>query len=340
MAECVAVTGASGHVGANLVRRLVAGGFRVRAVVRSNSAPVEGTGAEIVHAEVCDPASLRGAFDGADVVCHLASLISILGDRGGAVYRVNVDGARNVARACAEAGVRRLVHVSSIHAYRQDVASTISETTPKVGPGEGAAYDRSKALGERAVREVAEATGLEVVVVQPTGIVGPWDFAPSRMGRTLLAIARRRLPAVVPGGFDWVDVRDVADGIVRAFERGRPGEDYILSGAFRPVAEVARLAADLAGVRPPPTVPFWTARAAAPLAERVGAALGREPLVTRESLATLRLGRPVSSAKARRELGYAPRPPEAAVEDALRWFADRGLLDPPRRTVTAGGRSP
>ncbi|RMG98140.1 MAG: NAD-dependent epimerase/dehydratase family protein [Deltaproteobacteria bacterium] len=333
MRGCIVVTGASGHVGANLVRRLVAEGVRVRAVVRSNPGPVADTGAEIVRADVGDLAALRAAFQGADAVCHLASLISILGDRGGEVFRVNVDGARNVAVACADAGVGRLVHISSIHAYRHDAAATIDETTPKV-EGEGhAAYDLSKAEGERAIRRVAAERDLDVVVVQPTGIVGPFDFGPSRMGRTVLAVARRRLPAVVPGGFDWVDVRDVAEGILLALRRGRSGEEYILSGAYRPIRELVRTTAELAGVRPPPLLPFWTARLAAPVAERVGTALRREPLITRESLATLRTGRPVSSAKARRELGYAPRPPEKAIEDALRWFVDRGMLEPRHRSV-------
>ncbi len=324
----VAITGASGHVGANLVRRLGAAGVAVRAVVRRNRRPVEGTGAEIAAADVGHPDALRRVFDGADVVVHLASLISILGDRGGAVFRVNVDGARNVAEAAAAAGVRRLVHVSSIHAYRHDAPGPLDETAPKVGAHEGAAYDRSKALGEQAVLEVATRTGLEVVIVQPTAIIGPWDFAPSRMGRTVLAVARRRLPAVVPGGFDWVDVRDVAAGIEQAARIGQPGASYILSGAYRPISDLLAIAARIAGVRPPPTLPGWTARAVAPVAERIGARLGKEPLVTRESLATLRFGRPVSCAKAARELGYRPRPPEEAVADAVRWFRDHGYLRP------------
>ena len=327
------VTGAAGHVGANLVRMLLDRGEPVRAVVRRSTAALEGLPVERVTADVCDPASLLRAFEGARCVLHLASLISITGDRDGRVFATNVAGARNVARAARAAGVERMVHVSSIHAFRQDpLHEPIDEGRARVeGPGHPA-YDRSKAAGEAEV--LAEvAAGLDAVIVNPTAIIGPHDYGPSRMGRFIQQVATRKLPALVPGGFDWVDVRDVCDGILAAAERGRTGENYLLSGQWRPVEQVARLVTELAGVPLPPTVPLWAAHVGAPFIELWGRARGSEPLYTRESLAALAANRTIRNDKARRELGYAPRPPEDAFEAAYRWFVDAGKIPGRRRAL-------
>ncbi len=331
------VTGASGHVGANLVRMLLERGEPVRAVVRRSTAALDGLPIERVEADVCDPASLLRAFEGARRVLHLASLISISGDRDGRVFATNVVGARNVARAARAAGVERLVHVSSIHAFRQDpLHEPIDETRARVdGPGHPA-YDRSKAAGEAEVRAEIEA-GLDAVIVNPSAIIGPHDYGPSRMGRFIQQIATRKLPALVPGGFDWVDVRDVCAGILAAAERGRRGENYLLSGQWRPVTHVARLVAELAGVPVPPTVPRWAAQLGAPFIELWGHARGREPLYTRESLAALAANRSIRNDKARRELGYDPRAPEAAFEAAYRWFVDHGAIPARRPGLPATG---
>lgn len=244
------VTGASGHVGTNLVRALLAAGRTVRAVDVRRGPGLDGLDVEFVAADILDAASMRPALAGADVVYHLAARISIAGDPDGGVWRANVDGVRNTAQAALAAGVSRFVHCSSLHAYDLSGGGPTDESRVRsVGAGPPV-YDRSKWAGEVALRRVA-ARGLEFVVVNPSGIVGPVDFAPSRMGRTLLGAFRGRLPAVIPGGFDWVDVRDVAGGLVAAGERGRPGANYLLGGTRASVLELARLAAETAGSRPP-----------------------------------------------------------------------------------------
>ncbi|MFO7566788.1 MAG: SDR family oxidoreductase [Enhygromyxa sp.] len=324
----VVVTGASGHLGANLVRGLLDRGERVRVLVHRSTAAL----AEIedrlerVEGSVCEPASLGPAFAGADRVYHLAGVISIDGDPDGRVHQVNVEGTRNVAQACLEQGVGRLVHVSSVHAYDMDPRDEVlDETRRQVADSRRhSAYDRSKALSERAVREALEA-GLDAVIVNPTGILGPVDFGPSRLGQLLGDLATGRLPALLDGGFDFVDVRDVAEGTIAAAERGRRGENYILGNSWASLRELAELVAAAGGKRPPILVsPVWAARLGVPFA-RVAARLSNsEPLFTRESLEVLISNRSISSRKARAELGYSPRPLARTVADTLAWFATNG----------------
>lgn len=320
----VVVTGASGHLGANLVRTLLDRGEQVRVLVHRSSAAL----AEIedrlerVEGSVCEPESLGPAFAGADRVYHLAGVISIDGDPDGRVHRVNVEGTRNVARACLERGVARLVHVSSVHAFDMDPRDEVlDETRRQVADSpRHSAYDRSKALGERAVREAVD-QGLDAVIVNPTGIMGPVDHGPSRLGQLLRELASNKLPALLDGGFDFVDVRDIVDGTLAAAERGRAGENYILGNTWHSLRELAELVASVSGARPPILItPVWAARLGIPFA-RVAAKLSNtEPLFTRESLEVLVSNRSISSGKARAELGYSPRPLAQTVADTLDWF--------------------
>ena len=329
----VVVTGASGHIGANLVRDLLEAGERVRVLVHHNRRPLEGLDIEVAVGDVLDGASVAGALRGAEIVYHLAGIISLSGRRARSVHGVNVAGTATVARDAARAGVRRLVHCSSIHAFDLLGASTVDERTPRVPEGSRRhpAYDRSKAAGERMVLAAAE-RGLEAVIVNPTSVIGPYDFEPSRMGRFFLALARGRIPAVVRGAFDFVDVRDVAAALRAAAERGRPGERYLVGGHYRTVGELAALAGSAVGRRTPRlAVPMSVARLAAPFAEAAGRPFGSDPLFTRGSLAVLRSGVPVDSGRAAAELGHRPRDTAESIRDVYAWFASMGWLDGPRR---------
>lgn len=319
----VVVTGPAGHLGANLLPLLVATGARVRVVVRATAPRAE---VEAVRGDVCDPATLGPAFSGAEIVFHLAAKISIVGDPDGSVARVNVEGARNVARAARASGVRRMVHVSSIHAFLQPEDGPMDESAARPTARQPA-YDQSKAAGEAAVRAEA-GDALEVVVANPTGILGPNDHGPSRMGRVFLHLYHRRLPALTPGGFDWVDARDVSAALVAMATRGRPGENYLLGGGWRAVIDLARVAAAVTGVPAPPfTVPTWLAAASAPLIAGVQGLLGQEPVFTREAIeATSHGSRDIRADKARAELGFVTRPHEETVRDVYTWFRDNGFL--------------
>jgi dihydroflavonol-4-reductase len=314
----VVVTGAAGFLGGVLVRRLRSEGRSVRSVdLRRPPGLPE---ADWVAVDVLDRSGLVRAFTGARVVFHLAAMISVTGDPTGRVWSVNVDGVANAAEAARRAGVNRFVHCSSIHAFDLGRAvPPIDERAPRSIAPDLPVYDRSKEAGEERLRE-AVARGLDAVVVNPTAIIGPHDDEPSRMGWFFRSVFAHRLPASVAGGFDWVDVRDVATALLAAERAGAVGASYLVGGHYLTVTELARLAARVAGVRPPPVeVPGWFARVWSPLADRM-AVRTRNPLwYTSESLAALGHGMPVDDTLARTVLGHHPRSIEETVADIHRW---------------------
>jgi dihydroflavonol-4-reductase len=322
------VTGASGHLGANVVRALIAAGETVRAVDVRRGAVLEGLDAEFVQGDVLDPATLVTAFAGAEFVLHLAARISIAGDPDGSVRRVNVDGVRHVAEAALAVGVRRVVHCSSLHAY--DVGAIdgpVRENGPRATDPRLPAYDRSKAAGEDELRRVVD-RGLDAVILNPSGMVGPVDPEPSRMGRALLAMFRGRLPVSVSGSFDWVDVRDVAAAVVAAADRGRTGENYLVGGHRAPFRELGRLAAEVSDRKPPRLVaPVAAVKLAAVAAVRLaGPRRAGRLLLTPESLHALETDPVVDHSKAAAELGYRPRPLAETVADLHASFVADGRL--------------
>lgn len=314
----VAVTGASGHVGSALVRELLARGHDVRAIVRTDTRPLEGLGLEIRRLDVTDAAAVTAALAGVEVVFHAAARLSLESGPDPVAEATNVEGTRNVLDACRRGGVRRLVHFSSVHALKKDGRALLDEH-------EGLTYERSKALAERLVRDAA-ARDLDAVVVSPCAVVGPFDFKPSYLGRVLLMLARGLLPATVRGGQSWVDVRDVACSAIAAAERGERGERYVLGGHWLPMQEFASRAARIAGTRGPlGAVPSGLAKAFAPLAERASRLVGAEPVFTRASMDALEL-EPRPSDPAAAALGHAPRPIDATLTDTFAFFTEQGLL--------------
>jgi dihydroflavonol-4-reductase len=326
----VVVTGATGHVGNALVRLLVSKGERVRAMAMpgEDACCLDALGVDVVRADVLDPGSLKPLLAGADVVYHLAGIIAIRPGAEELMRSVNVTGTMNVARAAREAGVRRMVHVSSIHALRRPALGVTIEETAGFDPDNPAGeYDRTKAQASVALLEEAK-RGLDVVIVCPTGIVGPEDYRGSEVGQMFRTWLRRRPHLMVDGAFDWIDVRDVARGMVLAAERGRRGDVYILSGTRTTVREFYQLVKMAAGHRAPAlSIPFRLALRAAPVMVRIAGRLGRQAKFTVYSLETLASNSVISSAKARRDLGFVTRPLEQTVMDTVAWW--RARLRPP-----------
>ncbi len=323
----VVVTGASGHIGTNLVNELLRRGRRVRVLIHERERSLAGLDVERARGDVRRPASLRAAFEGADVLYHLAAIISLDGSRGGLVQQVNVEGVANVAQTALECGVRRMVHFSSIHAFSQDpLDRPLDETRPKVSGPNHAAYDRSKAAGEARLGAAIE-RGLDAVIVNPSGVIGPNDDEPSRMGRMFLSYVRRRIPTLVPGGFDWVDVRDVVSSAIAAEERGRTGENYLLSGHWQSAADIMRMFGQVSGVPTPRVmVPLWLAQLGAPVMQLWGRLVGEEPLYTIEALRALQANRDIRHDKAARELGHHPRPTLETVQAIYDSFVASGVI--------------
>lgn len=324
-----AVTGAAGHLGANLVRSLMNRDWEVKAIVHHDMKALEGLNIECVSGDVLDEESLKRAFDGVDVVFHLAGRISIVSWDSQIVEAVNIGGVRNVVNACKTTGVKRLVHTSSFHAHKQEpLNEPLDESRPLLEPGRYPAYNRSKAEGERIVRAASE-EGLDAIIINPGGMLGPFDFKPSHFGTIIISMATGKLPALVNAGLCWVDIRDVAEGMINACEHGEAGAKYVLSGKWVSLVHIAQQIATITGVKPPPVVlPMWIAKSSAPLATFLSRVISKRPLFTPIAMKELESNPDISYAKANRELGYEPRPLEQTLSDTIDWFQRNGFINP------------
>lgn len=323
----VVVTGASGHLGINLVRALVAEGRDVRALVHLNHKTLEGLGVETVPGNLADVESLNRAFKGTDVVYHLAGVISLLKNDWPRVEKVNVIGTRNVIEACRRNNVKRLVHFSSIHALQQEPLDTpVNESRPLVEGRRNPPYDRSKAAGQREVRK-AVAEGLNAVIINPTGVFGPYDYQPSYFGLALLLMANGRMPALINGGFDWVDARDVAQGAILAGKKAPAGAEYLLSGHWVSMPDIAVTMKEISDAAITGFVcPMPLALFGAPFAAAYSRLRKKRAYYTTVSLNALKSNHNISHEKATCELGYQPRSFKETLKDTLQWYAQNGDL--------------
>ncbi len=322
----VVVTGATGHIGNALVRELVKNGTIVRALVlpQEDISSLKHLPIEIVKGDVTDYDSLAKAFEGTSYVYHLAGVVSISSGDKNLLQKVNVEGTRNVVRACMEAGIKRLVYTSSIHAFPElphgKTIIEIKEFHPDKVVGD---YAKSKAMATNIVLDAVK-EGLNAVIVHPTGVVGPYEFKLSNTGQLIVDFLRRRLYAYIDGGYDFVDVRDVAHGIILACEKGRIGENYILSGEQITIKQLLKYLEEATGVEAPKCkIPLWLAKITAPLSELYYKMLRQQPLYTSYSIYTLCSNSLTSHSKATMELGYRPRPIKQALFDAVHWIKEK-----------------
>lgn len=323
----IAVTGANGHVGANLCRSLLAEGHQVKVLLHQHDESLKGLDLEFVHGGLNDTDSLKKLCRDTEIVFHLAALISIDKQKE-KLLEVNVEGTKNLINVIQENGVRRLIHFSSIHALRHTPFNEpMDESRPLINEGP-MWYEITKSKGERLVLD-ATLNGLDAVVINPTAIVGPFDFKPSLVGTVFIKLYKNSLPALVPGGYDWVDVRDVVKGAMAAMEKGRKGERYILSGKWISVKDLALITEKVTGRKINKlTLPTAVARIGVPFIKAYARATNQEPLYTYESLRTLReVNTKISHNKAHTELGYQPRDFETTVRDTMEWFKDNGYLE-------------
>ncbi|HET9835838.1 MAG TPA: hopanoid-associated sugar epimerase [Rhodanobacteraceae bacterium] len=326
--ELMLVTGATGFVGSAVVRMLLDAGQRVRALVRKTSRldNLDGLDVETVVGDLCAPETLVAAVQGCLGVFHLAADYRMWVRHPSQVYATNVRGSRNLLLAAARAGVRRIVYTSSVATLGINPdGSPADEETPVGYKDMIGDYKRSKFLAERKVRALAKLHDLDVVIVNPAAPVGPRDIKPTPTGRLILDAARGRMPAYVDTGLDIVHVDDVAAGHWLAYLHGQPCRRYVLGGENLSLREILGRVAAISGHRPPrfrlpPDAVLPIARAA----EAWARFTGREPRVTVAGVELSRKRMYFSHARATRELGYQPRPAQAALEDAVKWFDAHG----------------
>jgi dihydroflavonol-4-reductase len=323
----VAVTGASGHIGNCLVHELIKRGAEIKALVHDFSSSLDKLNVELIRGDLLDPVSLSKLCEGCDVVFHLAAQIAIENSSSKHVIETNVTGTRNMLRAAIDSGVRKFIHFSSIHSFK--IGSPIhelNESNPLV-ESDKTIYEFTKAEGEREVMK-AVAEGLDAVILNPTAVIGPFDYRNSLLGQALRKIYQKRLPFLISGGYNWVDVRDVVSASITAIESGRKGQNYILSGQFYTLRELSGMISKLSGGNIPVNVPVSLARMACPFFKLYSIITNTEPLYTYQSLDIL-VNSPVniSNAKARKELGYNPRPIEETLSDTFDWYKKNNFIN-------------
>lgn len=331
MNELFIVTGACGHLGSTVTAILASRNYPVRALALKDdpARALDSVPCEIFRGNVLEPESLEPLFAGAEgakiTVIHCAGIVSINTRRNPKVREVNVTGTKNVAVACKKHGAR-MVYVSSVHAIPElkkgQTMAEIAEFDPKKVEGD---YAKTKAEATALVLGMCK-TGLDAVVVHPSGIIGPNDRAGGHMSQMVVDFLEGRLTAGVDGAYDFVDVRDVAEGALLAAKKGQPGECYILSNRQYTVKALLNAAAAASGKKPLRVImPMWVAAAVAPLAELYYKLLHQPPLYTAYSMYTLQSNSAFSHEKATKELGYSPRPLSETMEDTVKWLREAGL---------------
>jgi dihydroflavonol-4-reductase len=322
------ITGATGFEGSSVLRRLLQAGHEVRALVRAGSdrRNVEGLPVELAIGDLNDPPSLRAALSGCENLFHVAADYRLWVPHPDAIYRTNVDGSRSLIRGAMEAGVRRIVYTSSVATLGINRDQTPSdEDTPVSLSDMTGHYKRSKFLAEQAVSELVQNEQAPVVIVNPSTPIGARDVKPTPTGRIVLDMLRRRMPAYVDTGLNFVNVEDVAAGHLLAFEKGVIGQRYVLGGENMSLRAFLELIAGVAGMKAPRIrIPITPLVPAAWIAERIAGATGREPFATVDSLRMARKHMFYSSEKAKRALGYAPGPVRDGVAGAVAWFRNNG----------------
>jgi nucleoside-diphosphate-sugar epimerase len=319
----VLLTGASGFIGGHLVRELQAAGCAVRALSRrpESDALVRALGAEPVRGTLADPAALRAAVSGCEAVFHAAADLSLWRAGAAAQFATNVTGTQNLLRAAEAAGVGAFVHTSSVSAWGHLTPGFIDETAPQRGGDSWIGYERSKYLGEQAVR----ASTLPWIVLNPAHVLGPGDR--HNWSRLIVMIDRGRLPGIPPGTGSFADVRQVARAQVQAWQRQRFGQAYVLGGEHASFLDfVHRVGTALGRPTPRRAMPRWALMTYARVLDAWSRLSGKEPQVTPAGAALTSHHLRASSAKAVTELGYAETPLDTLLSDTLGWMRAEGML--------------
>jgi dihydroflavonol-4-reductase len=326
----ILVTGATGHIGNVLVRQLVARGDDVRILVQADLPDyLRDLNVEVMRGDLRDPYVVAEAVRGAETVMHLGGIVSISSFRDKMLEDVNVGGTQNVIDACQAFGVQRLMYTSSVHALPDYKDGRIIREEEDFHSTElFGAYAQTKATATQLVVD-AHRSGLDAVMVFPSGVLGPFDFKGSEAGRLIREYANNEQPFYIDGEYNFVDVRDVAAGMIAAVERGRAGEGYILAGEKMSLSEFfADLHATLPAMRKPRVkIPQRVALGAAWITESACLPFKIKPPFTAYAVRVLQSNCNITSEKAATELGYSYRPITETIRDAVHWLVDTGRLD-------------
>lgn len=324
----IGVTGASGHVGNMVCRILADQGHDVRAMYYQDKTGLENVNVELFQGDVLNKESVDKFVEGREVIIHSAAIISIHGDPTGIVFKTNTEGPKNILEACIKHGVKKLLHLSSTHAVMEHPLDQAFDETRPYKQKQHFAYDFSKATGEQIMLEAFRGGKIEGCVLRPASVVGLHDYKPSKIGTALTDFYNRKIPMLPEGGYNFIDVRDVAQTIINAIDKGKTGEIYLMSGQYYSIKDLAREVTKASGVKTPKMVmPFWFLKLILPFVKIWGKMTKAAPVFTIEAITALKLGHPnMVNKKASEELGHQVRPLSETLKDFYDWHLERGSL--------------
>jgi dihydroflavonol-4-reductase len=323
------ITGSSGHVGSNLIRELSKQDYKIRCIdFDGDYRAYEGFDLEVIKGDITNKESLHSVFKNVDIVFHTAALINLDRRYKKQIRQVNVEGTRNVCDAAVKAGVKKLIHFSSVDAfYRFPIEEPLFESRSLIDDPNAVPYDLSKADGQKIVLEFCE-KDLDASIIHPTSIVGPNDFKPGLPMQEMVNLANGKRKLLPNWGYNFVDVRDLCITAISAVKLGRTGQNYIVGGEYHLYSYIAELMKQQLGRTVLlTTIPNFVTYLGLPYEYIKSLITGKPRVLTIDTLHTGKTGnKVVPSTLAREELGHSPRPLEETIYDMVSFFQKRGLI--------------
>lgn len=324
----IIVTGGTGHIGNVLVKKLLEKGYKVKIIVPPGEdlTSIFGLNVEIEFTDIRNKARLIDCFKGGEIVFHLASFISIF-TKDKRVYDVNVHGTENVIEACIKNNIKTLIYVSSVHALKEEPKGKVIKENKDFNPAYVKGdYAKSKAIATAKVLE-SQKLGMEPIVVHPSGVIGPYDYKISFMNQVIINYLRGRYKFSIEGAYNFVDVRDVAEGIILAWEKGKAGENYILSEEVVTIEKLFSYLEEITGIKKPTIViNRYIGEFFSYFADIYYKITKEKPTYTSYAIYSLNSNSNFTYEKAKKELGYNPRPIRETIYDTVLWLEERSLI--------------
>ncbi len=322
----ISITGASGHIGNNLCRALIKEGHQIKVLINKSEKSLQNLNVHKIYGDILNSQVVDELIEGSDYVYHAAALITIGNEPIDKVFMVNTKGTKNIVDACLKYKIKRLVHFSSIHAlHSSDPDEVLDEKKPLAGHNDFD-YDRSKAVAENIVMDACK-NGLDAIILNPSSVIGPFDFVPSLIGQMLIKIAKGKLPFLIKGGYHFVDVRDVVSSAINAMHSGNSGERYLLTSEWMSLMEIAEIISGLSNHQKPVRIPIFLAWIGLPFISLHSKIMKKQSLYTKESLSIIANSpKFVENKKAMKLLNFQPHPVSATFADAYLWFLNNNYL--------------
>ncbi|MFY0652008.1 MAG: SDR family NAD(P)-dependent oxidoreductase [Cyclobacteriaceae bacterium] len=322
MPKRITITGASGHLGTALLEPLIKKGYSVQAQYRSSVPPVTHPNLNLIQGEITDLNFLQKLFKDCDAVIHCAGMISLGSSDKEKVIDTNITGTEKVVEAILTYKNTRLIHISSTNAIAELPQDQIHNESSPLKTNESNIYGYSKAKSEGLVLDAIKNKELNAIIIRPSALVGPPDYRPSLLGQSILDLWKAKIPALPAGGYDYVDLRDVVDSIIRSIELNKPGEIYNLTGKYYSMKDMSKVLSEASERRISPwIIPIPIMVCLLPLARFFSLFMQRKSAFTYESLMTLKYGhKNMSHEKAAKDLAHSPRILKETLGDLIDWF--------------------